>query len=60
MPAKVDHVVFVFVEFGNALLTARQLKLFFPNASEGAEGRAAGGSTVGTMAVSGVEEFIGD
>jgi hypothetical protein len=21
MPAKVDHVVFVFVEFGNALLT---------------------------------------
>jgi hypothetical protein len=60
MPAKVDHVVFVFAKFGNALLTAGQLKLFLPNASEGAEGRATGGPTVGTMAVSGVEEFIGD
>jgi hypothetical protein len=38
MPAKVDHVVFVFVKLGDALLTARQLKFFLPNASEGAEG----------------------
>jgi hypothetical protein len=38
MPAKVDHVVFVFAKFGNALLIARQLKLFLANASERAEG----------------------
>jgi hypothetical protein len=38
MPAKVDHVVFVFAKFGNALLIARQLKLFLANASECAEG----------------------
>jgi hypothetical protein len=38
MPAKVDHVVFVFAKFGDALLTARQLKLFLANASERAEG----------------------
>ena len=38
MPAKVDPVVFVFPKFGNALLTARQLKLFLANASERAEG----------------------
>ena len=37
-PAKVDHVVFVFAKFGNALPTARQLKLFLANASERAEG----------------------
>lgn len=37
MPAKVDHVVFVFAKFGNALLIARQLKLFLANASERAE-----------------------
>jgi hypothetical protein len=33
MPAKVDHVVFVFAKFGNALLIARQLKLFLANAT---------------------------
>jgi hypothetical protein len=60
MPAKVDYVVFVFAKFGNALLTARQLKLFLANASERAESWATGGPTVGTMAVSGVEEFIGN
>jgi hypothetical protein len=38
MPAKVDHVVFVFAKFGDALLTARQSKLFLANASERAEG----------------------
>jgi hypothetical protein len=38
MPAKVDHIVFVFAKFGNALLTTRQLKFFLANAGEGAEG----------------------
>ena len=60
MPAKVDHVVFVFAKFGHALRIARQLKFFLANASERAEGGATGGPTVGTVTISGVEEFIGD
>ena len=60
MPAKVDHIVFVFAKFGDALRTACQLKLFLGNASECAESRASGSPTVGAMAISSVEEFIRD